>query len=74
MPMAFTADFALHPAKALQWSAFCRRIGLAPDDMSLAAAIERIAQFLQPVIDAARIGYVLPMVWRAGGPWTRVQP
>jgi hypothetical protein len=71
IPTAFTADFALHPAKARQWNAFCRRIGLAPEDMSLAAAVELIAQFLQPVIDAARSGSALPLVWSAGGSWTR---
>jgi hypothetical protein len=53
-----------------RWNAFCRRIGLAPEDMSLAAAVELIAQFLQPVIDAARSGSALPLVWPAGGSWT----
>lgn len=71
MPTAFTADFALHPSKARQWNAFCRRIGLAPEDMSLATAVQLIAQFLQPVIDAARSGSALPLVWSAGGSWTR---
>jgi hypothetical protein len=69
-PTAFTTEFALHPSKVLQWNAFCRRAGFKPEDANFVSVVELIAQFLQPVADAARSESSLPLMWSAGGPWT----
>lgn len=68
-PTAFTAEFAKHPSKVAQWNAFRKKSGLLPIDEDFVAVVEMIAQFLEPVIEAARNESQLLMTWPPGGPW-----
>lgn len=53
-PTAFIAEFAKHPSKVAQWNAFRKKSGLLPIDEDFVAVVEMIAQFLEPVMKAAR--------------------
>jgi len=47
-PLAFTRDFSSDPTKIIQWKAFLRKNNLRSD--SLESVIERIDQFLSPIL------------------------
>ncbi len=72
-PLAFTAEFATHPSKVLQWNAFCNKSGLHPIEREFQAVTSMIAQFLGPVLEAAREQTAFTMIWPAGGPWQEDQ-
>ena len=40
------------------------------DTPDLATVVERLRQFLMPLIDAARTDQRVPEQWPPGGPWT----
>ena len=71
LPVALTPEFAAMPDKLAQWAGFRRKGNLiaAPEDLCVVA--DEIAAFLGPVVDAARRGEALAMLWPAGGPWRR---
>lgn len=72
-PLAFTAEFATHPSKVLQWNAFCNKSGLHPIEREFQAVTSMIAQFLGPVLETAREQTAFTMIWPAGGPWQEDQ-
>ena len=68
-PLALTTEFASDPQKQVQWTSFVRRTR-RPDLRELAPVIERLNQFLWPVLQAAAQGDVwrVPVAeWRAVG-------
>ncbi len=68
-PVALTPLFASAPLKQQQWQAFLRRSTMQENQIGLPEVVETIAQFVGPVLDAARRGTALPYVWLPGGPW-----
>jgi hypothetical protein len=68
-PVALTRAFAVSPAKQQQWQGFLQRSGLtiAPADFS--EVVERLAHFLQPVIEVASGRHATRLAWLPGGPW-----
>ena len=69
-PVALTPVFAVDSVKTQQWSAFLNRNNLQQVPKDFPAVIERVAQFLEPVLEAARLASDFPQTWRPGGPWT----
>jgi hypothetical protein len=72
MPTALTPAFSADATKATQWRAFMTRGRLAPADLTLADAVDFIARFLWPPLEAARNGREFAAAWAAKGPaWKR---
>lgn len=69
-PVALTPLFAGDSVKTQQWSAFLNRNNLQQVPRDFPAVVERVAQFLGPVLEAARLATAFPQTWRPGGPWT----
>jgi hypothetical protein len=69
LPLALTPAFAALGSKLTQWRGFLTKSGVtsAPRDFEHVTGI--IAEFLEPVIRAARVGAALNTVWPPGGPW-----
>jgi len=70
-PVAFTDAFAQNREKQTQWLAFIRRHRLEEKEMpaTLHEALQVIAPFLQPVIQALSKGQRFDRHWSPGGPW-----
>ena len=70
-PVAFSDGFAQDREKQIQWDAFIRRHRLEKQGMpvTLHEAIQVIAAFLQPVIQALSEGQRFNQRWSPGGPW-----
>jgi hypothetical protein len=47
----------------VQWKAFMTRGRLSPPELALADAVEQIAPFLGPPLDAARRGTTIAAAW-----------
>jgi hypothetical protein len=69
-PLAFTPQFAEDPTKLKQWKAFLARSRVAKEPPAFGVVLALVAEFLQPVSDAARTRTRLRSSWPAGGPWT----
>lgn len=63
LPVALTPEFASDPGKLTQWSAFLRKNDLKAD--SLGAVIQRLAEFLAPVLGDGETG----CQWKPGQKW-----
>jgi len=68
-PVAFSDAFAQDREKQAQWVAFIRRLRLEDAPATLYEAIQVIAAFLQPVIQALSEGQRFDRRWPPGGPW-----
>ncbi len=69
LPTALRSEFAAMRDKQAQWRAFLTKSGLTSAPSGLAEVIKRLAQFMEPVIKAARTGTPYPKSWPPGGPW-----
>ncbi len=69
VPLALTPDFARSSEKQAQWAGFLKKNRLSSAPQHLGQVVERLARFLGPVIDAARRGSDVDLVWPPGGPW-----
>jgi hypothetical protein len=69
LPVALTPAFAALGSKLSQWRGFLAKSGVtsAPRDFERVTRI--IAEFLEPVIRAARVEAPLNTVWPPGDPW-----
>ena len=68
-PPGLTQAFATDAAKRAQWAAFIRKMGsnvAAPD---LATVVERLGDFLLPLLDAGEGEVHGSSSWPPGGPW-----
>jgi hypothetical protein len=68
-PVAFSDAFAQDREKQAQWVAFIRRLRLEGAPATLHEAIQVIAVFLQPVIQALLEGQRFDQHWSPGGLW-----
>lgn len=68
-PVAFTDAFAKDREKQAQWAAFIGRHRLEDTPATLHEAIQVIASFLQPVIQALSEEQHFDRRWPPGGPW-----
>jgi len=68
-PVAFSDAFARDREKQAQWVAFIRRLRLEDAPATLYEAIQVIATFLQPVIQALSERQPFDRRWPPGGPW-----
>lgn len=69
VPLALTPDFAASSEKQTQWSGFLKKNRLSSTPKDLGQVVERLARFLGPVIDAARLESNVDLAWPPGGPW-----
>lgn len=67
-PLALSTEFASDLQKQVQWTSFVRRTR-RPDLRELAPIIERLDQFLWPVLEAAAGRDEWRCRWPKGGPW-----
>jgi len=68
-PVAFTDAFAQDHEKQAHWEAFMGRHRLEDTPATLHEAIQVVAAFLQPVIQALSEGQRFDRRWPPGGPW-----
>jgi len=68
-PVAFSDTFAQDREKQAQWVAFIGRHRLEDTLVTLPEAIQVIAAFLQPVLQALSEGQLFDRRWSPGGPW-----
>jgi len=68
-PVAFSDTFTQDREKQVQWIAFIRRHRLKDTPATLHEAIQIIAAFLQPVIQALLEDQRFDQRWPPGGPW-----
>jgi len=68
-PSALKPGFSASREKQAQWRAFLAKSALPSDSPTLAEVAERLAQFMEPAIKAARTGTSLGLFWRPGGSW-----
>ncbi len=68
-PTAFTFEFRKDAQKQIQWRAFIRNSKPENVPKNLEMVIERISDFLMPVMDAAREGKPFTCFWPADGYW-----
>jgi len=68
-PPALTAEFAAAPESQAQWQAFRSKNRLDESSETLSDVAARVAEFLLPVIEAARTRTKWSAIWPAGGPW-----
>jgi hypothetical protein len=71
LPTALTLAFGQDPIKARQWNAFLAKSRLEHVTEDFVTVVRFMADFLGPVIDAARARLVFRMIWPPGGPWQR---
>jgi predicted nucleotidyltransferase component of viral defense system len=69
VPLALTEPFAISREKAMQWSAFRRKSGLAAAPEQFTKVVELLSRFLWPVLDCAGQQAGLQATWAPGGPW-----
>ncbi len=68
VPLALTPAFAADRAKAVQWTAFVRKTGVATD-RDLGAIVAALRGFLWPPTEAAGRGETFTRTWQPSGPW-----
>ena len=68
-PIAFTDEFAQDGDKNIQWAAFLHRIGKSTQTMALAQVVQKIRNFLLPVLQNLNSGEEFNKIWVPGGPW-----
>lgn len=68
-PVGLSSEFGTDPSKQRQWAAFGQRSGLDSDFSPLAAVIDALSMFLQPVIAAARDSSAAPPTWSSRDGW-----
>lgn len=68
-PVAFGDSFSQDNEKLAQWAAFLRRLRLEDAPATLRQAVQTIAAFLRPVLQALSEGRRFDRRWSAGGPW-----
>ena len=65
--VAFQASFVAE--KQVQWTAFCRRIGLEHLPKNFSDIVSQVACFLAPLIESARSGQPFDKNWIAANEW-----
>jgi predicted nucleotidyltransferase component of viral defense system len=68
-PVGLTEVFASEPGRRAQWRAFLRKGRLAGVPEDLHRFVERVAAFLQPVLESLRAGSLKPACWSTDGGW-----
>ena len=68
-PIGLSSEFTRDPQKVSLWQAFTSREALLLEPGDLVGAIQDIAAFVLPPLDAARDGKAFSRRWPAGGPW-----
>ena len=68
-PLVLTSAFSDSTPQRQLWFAFLRRSEMAVAPPGLADVIAFLAEFLLPVISAARTGEEIALRWAPGGPW-----
>ena len=68
-PVGLTEDFASEPGRRAQWRAFLRKGRLAGVPEDLHRVVERVAAFLQPVLEGLRAASLKPARWSTDGGW-----
>ncbi len=69
LPLALTAKFGELRAKQIQWQGFVRKSRITSAPAELSSVVERIAEFLEPVIIAARTAATLELGWQPNSRW-----
>lgn len=69
LPICLSDDFASDLQKRTQWNAFIRKGKLASGDAGLSDIVQRIREFVHPVLQALADGETFDRTWGAGGPW-----
>jgi len=69
VPTGLSPEFVSDPQKAALWNAFIGREPLLLNPGDLVAAVEDIAAFVMPPLEAARYTKAFKKKWTAGGPW-----
>jgi predicted nucleotidyltransferase component of viral defense system len=70
LPLALTSEFSADAQKRRQWDAFVRRNRLSDAPQSLDQIVEKIAEFLGPVLQAVAADRPWRRHWTPNGPWT----
>jgi len=73
VPVGLSEEFANDLRKIAQWQAFINRENLLLNPGDLVAAVEDVAAFVLPPMQAARDTTVFARRWKAGGPWRAVR-
>ena len=73
VPTGLSSAFVGDPQKVAFWNAFIGREPLLLNPGDLVAAVEDIAAFVMPPLDAARNAKAFKNKWTAGGPWKSVR-
>jgi len=68
-PLAMTLGFAADPSRRAQWKAFRKRLvpAVCPEDFP--EVVEKVTEFLLPVVAAISNGTQFERNWQASGPW-----
>jgi hypothetical protein len=69
LPLALTPSFAAVEGKAIQWSAFLRRLPDRAESADLEGVLERVARFAGPLLLAVGRRERFGANWQPGGPW-----
>lgn len=69
-PPAFEPEALDDRQKAVQWTAFRRRLGSTDAPETFVEVGGSVAEFLRPVLEAVAAGRDLDRAWPPGGPWT----
>jgi hypothetical protein len=68
-PACFSETFATTPAKISQWKGFLKTAQVSDAPAELSDAINRIKQFILPVVKTIAYGPGSNRQWQPGGPW-----
>lgn len=68
-PVALTDEFSTDREKQRQWRAFISKNRITAVPENLHEITSRLAGFLMPVVEAARLSAELDAQWSPGGPW-----
>ena len=68
-PVALTTEFSADKGRAVQWSGFAKKAGVA-NAGDLVTAIERVAAFCAEPLTRAALGDDWAGTWKPAGPWT----
>jgi len=68
LPIGLSDEFASHPTKEEQWSAFVRKMGTGITAPALPEIVARIRAFTLPLLGLGEVSASLGD-WPAGGPW-----
>lgn len=69
VPLSLSGSFANDRDKLLQWEAFLKGLRVPPQGMDLASVVERVREFVSPVLIAGREKKPFYQEWAPGGPW-----